>query len=80
MDALYEERWFDAADGLRLYYRDYPNGSAQTPVLCLPGLTRNSRDFETLASAVSRTRRVVRSISGDPIRASSSLICTDSAG
>jgi pimeloyl-ACP methyl ester carboxylesterase len=59
MDALYEERWFDAADGLRLYYRDYPNGSARTPVLCLPGLTRNSRDFETLASVVSCTRRVI---------------------
>jgi pimeloyl-ACP methyl ester carboxylesterase len=59
MEALYEERWFDAADGLRLYYRDYPNGSARTPVLCLPGLTRNSRDFETLASVVSCTRRVI---------------------
>ena len=59
MEARYEERWFDAADGLRLYYRDYPNASSRTPVVCLPGLTRNSRDFETLASVVSRTRRVI---------------------
>ena len=59
MNALYEERWFAATDGLRLYYRDYPNASARTPVLCLPGLTRNSRDFEPLASVISRTRRVV---------------------
>ena len=59
MSAQYDERWFDAADGLRLYYRDYPNASSRTPVLCLPGLTRNSRDFETLATAISRTRRVV---------------------
>ena len=59
MDALYEERWFEAADGLRLYFRDYPNASARTPVLCLPGLTRNSRDFEALASVISRSRRVI---------------------
>ena len=59
MNAPYEERWFDAADGLRLYYRDYPNASARVPVLCLPGLTRNSRDFEPLASVISRSRRVI---------------------
>lgn len=59
MSALFEERWFDALDGLRLYYRDYPNASARAPVLCLPGLTRNSRDFEPLASVISRTRRVI---------------------
>lgn len=59
MSALFEERWFDAQDGLRLYYRDYPNASARAPVLCLPGLTRNSRDFEPLASVISRTRRVI---------------------
>lgn len=59
MSALFEERWFDAQDGLRLYYRDYPNASARAPVLCLPGLTRNSRDFERLASVISRTRRVI---------------------
>jgi pimeloyl-ACP methyl ester carboxylesterase len=59
MNAPYEDRWFDAADGLRLYYRDYPTASSRTPVLCLPGLTRNSRDFEPLASVISRTRRVI---------------------
>lgn len=37
-------------DGLRLYCRDYPGGpSSRLPVLCLPGLTRNSRDYEDLA-------------------------------
>jgi pimeloyl-ACP methyl ester carboxylesterase len=29
------------------------------PVLCLPGLTRNSKDFETLAPWLARERRVV---------------------
>ena len=58
-NARYEERYAEAADGLRLYYRDYPNASPQVPVLCLPGLTRNSRDFAALAGRISATRRVV---------------------
>jgi pimeloyl-ACP methyl ester carboxylesterase len=45
-----EDYFFDSADGLRLYCRIYPaEGSAGLPVLCLPGLTRNSRDFAALA-------------------------------
>ena len=56
---MYEERYLEAADGLRLYARDYPNASSRPPVLCLPGLTRNSRDFETLAVRISNTRRVI---------------------
>jgi pimeloyl-ACP methyl ester carboxylesterase len=47
-------------DGLRLYYRDYENAAAaRIPVLCLHGLTRNSRDFEELAAYLARTRRVI---------------------
>ncbi|WP_075215901.1 alpha/beta fold hydrolase [Mongoliimonas terrestris] len=43
-----------AADGTRLggTIRE-PAGAAGRPVLCLPGLTRNGRDFETLAAALS---------------------------
>jgi pimeloyl-ACP methyl ester carboxylesterase len=44
------DNFYTSADGLRLYYRSYaasqPGG---LPVLCLPGLTRNSRDFTSLA-------------------------------
>ena len=58
-DGMVEECHLKAADGLRLYYRDYPNASARPPVLCLPGLTRNSRDFEPLATWISKTRRVI---------------------
>lgn len=39
-------------DGLRLYARQYPAPDAKAhrrPALCLPGLTRNSRDFHDLA-------------------------------
>ncbi|MBU2583582.1 MAG: alpha/beta hydrolase [Alphaproteobacteria bacterium] len=40
-------------DGLRLYGRHYPaTRSAKTPVLCLAGLTRNSKDFHDLASSL----------------------------
>jgi pimeloyl-ACP methyl ester carboxylesterase len=56
----WQDRYFKSADGLRLYYRDYPAAEAgRTPVLCLPGLTRNSRDFESIASRMSRSRRVL---------------------
>lgn len=54
------ERWFESADGLRLYYRDYAaQAPGQLPVLCLPGLTRNSRDFEHVALRLRRERRVL---------------------
>ena len=54
------ERWFDSADGLRLYYRDYAAESpGKLPVLCLPGLTRNSRDFAHVALRLRRDRRVL---------------------
>jgi pimeloyl-ACP methyl ester carboxylesterase len=45
---------FSARDGLMLHARCYDApGSARPPVLCLAGLTRNSRDFHDLASVLS---------------------------
>lgn len=43
--------WFTSNNGLRLYARHYgePQHGAR-PVVCLPGLTRNSADFHDLAS------------------------------
>jgi pimeloyl-ACP methyl ester carboxylesterase len=42
--------FFTSDDGLRLYCAVYPaRRCAGPPVLCLPGLTRNSRDFVELA-------------------------------
>jgi pimeloyl-ACP methyl ester carboxylesterase len=41
---------FSCRDGLRLYARHYPApGSIRRPVICLAGLTRNTRDFHRLA-------------------------------
>ena len=52
-------RFYESSDGLTLFYRDYAAERSGTPVLCLPGLTRNSRDFEDLARHLSRERRVL---------------------
>lgn len=56
----YRERRYTAQDGLSLYFRDYGDAAWETaPVLCLPGLTRNSGDFDGIASRLARRRRVV---------------------
>lgn len=54
------ERHLASQDNLQLYYRDYGDPlSPGLPVLCLPGLTRNSKDFHLLAVRLSRERRVL---------------------
>jgi len=54
------EYWFDSADGLRLYSRVYAGPAPGAPnVLCLHGLTRNSRDFEDLALHLAARYRVI---------------------
>lgn len=46
----FREHRFRVQDGLQLYARSYGDvGHRQIPVVCLPGLTRNSRDFHDLA-------------------------------
>jgi pimeloyl-ACP methyl ester carboxylesterase len=52
--ATFEDIYFTSRDGLQLYARHYPApASHRRPVVCLPGITRNSRDFHVLASALS---------------------------
>ena len=46
-------------DGLRLHYRDYPGGEGKPPLLCVPGLTRNARDFEALATRLAGDWRII---------------------
>lgn len=54
------QTWY--RDGLPLYARDYPPRivAAKLPVVCLHGLTRNSKDFDGLAAWIAaRGHRVV---------------------
>jgi len=64
----FHDTFFTSEDGLRLHARDYPAASppgaeGRRPVVCLPGLSRNARDFQPLALLLSRhpvtPRRVV---------------------
>ena len=56
----FRERRFTSRDGLGLYFRDYGDPLAPaTPVLCLAGLTRNSKDFHDLAERLAAGRRVI---------------------
>jgi pimeloyl-ACP methyl ester carboxylesterase len=53
-------RFYDSSDGLKLHYRDYagPIGAPFT-IVCIPGLTRNARDFDALAPYLARSYRVL---------------------
>jgi pimeloyl-ACP methyl ester carboxylesterase len=56
----YTDGYWWSPDGLRLHYRDYAGGSdGRPPLLCLPGLTRNARDFEPLASRLAGEWRLI---------------------
>lgn len=57
--AQYEDRYFNSVDGLRLHYRDYAGPAELPPILCLPGLTRNVRDFEPVAERLVGEWRVI---------------------
>lgn len=56
------DHYWWSGDGVRLHARIYagPDGSdAVPPLLCMPGLARNARDFEALAPHVARRRRTI---------------------
>lgn len=57
---MYNDGYWWSPDGLRLHYRDYAGGSdGRPPLLCLPGLTRNARDFEPLAARLAGEWRLI---------------------
>jgi pimeloyl-ACP methyl ester carboxylesterase len=46
-------RFITSADGLRLHVREHGEGKPQRlPVVCLPGLSRTTEDFDVLAAAL----------------------------
>jgi len=57
--AKWQDRYWNSPDGLRLHYRDYAGPADRPPILCLPGLTRNARDFEAVADRLAGEWRVL---------------------
>ena len=58
--SAFQDYFFQSKDGLRLYARDYPGPADDAPtLLCLHGLTRNSRDFQYLAPELTDHFRVL---------------------
>ena len=57
--AGFDDRYWQSADGLKLHYRDYAGGDDRPPILCIPGLTRNARDFEEVAARLAGAWRVL---------------------
>lgn len=56
----FRERHLSAQDGRRLYFRDYGDAAqSRPPLLCLSGLTRNSKDFDLFARRHAAARRVL---------------------
>lgn len=58
-DGPWSDRHWQSADGLKLHYRDYAGRGDRPPILCIPGLTRNARDFEPVADAFAGEWRVL---------------------
>lgn len=58
------DRTWTSADGLSLFARDHApaSGPARLPVICIHGLTRNSRDFEVVAPRIAAQGRRVLSL------------------
>ncbi len=57
--ADWSDGYWISSDGLRLHYRDYAGEASRPPILCIPGLTRNARDFEPVAARLAGQWRVI---------------------
>ncbi|MFS0771615.1 alpha/beta fold hydrolase [Sphingomonas sp. 1P08PE] len=58
MAAYADIHWW-SNDGVRLHARDYPGDADAIPLVCVPGLTRNARDFAEFGQRWSGKRRVI---------------------
>ncbi|HWH17372.1 MAG TPA: alpha/beta hydrolase [Allosphingosinicella sp.] len=57
--AAWSDGYWWSNDGLRLHYRDYAGPQTRPPIICIPGLTRNARDFEGVAERLAGEWRVI---------------------
>ena len=57
--AAWSDGYWESSDGLRLHYRDYAGPANRPPIICIPGLTRNARDFEGVAQRLAGEWRVI---------------------
>jgi pimeloyl-ACP methyl ester carboxylesterase len=57
--ASWSDGWWESSDGLRLHYRDYSGRPERPPIVCIPGLTRNARDFEGVAERLAGEWRLI---------------------
>ena len=55
----FDDGYWWSSDEVRLHYRDYGGGEGRPPILCLPGLTRNARDYDDVARRLSPAWRVI---------------------
>lgn len=57
--AAWSDGYWWSNDGLRLHYRDFAGPESKPPIICIPGLTRNARDFEGVATRLAGEWRVI---------------------
>ena len=57
--ASWTDGYWQSQDGLKLHYRDYAGDESRPPIVCIPGLTRNARDFEGVAARLAGDWRVI---------------------
>ena len=57
--AAWSDGYWWSNDGLRLHYRDYAGDPSRPPIICIPGLTRNARDFEGVAERLAGEWRLI---------------------
>ncbi len=57
--ATWTDRFWNSADGVKLHYRDHDGNRDRPPILCIPGLARNARDFEPVADRFAGDWRVI---------------------
>ena len=60
MSDTHKEHFITSHDGIKLYFREYGNQFCLgAPIICLPGLTRNSKDFQIFAKKYCNNHRIL---------------------